>query len=138
MTTVFLNRFEKTEQGTFGVWACPELSFICYALELPWKNNKNKVSCIPADTYIVEIMKSHHYGYIYHITSVQGRSWILTHWGNWAGNTKLGYKTNSQGCILLGAKRGILCRQRAILNSRITVKKFMRVMKGNKFTLIIK
>jgi hypothetical protein len=62
---------------------------------------------------------------------------VLTHWGNWAGDIKLGYKTNSEGCILLGAKRGYLLNQKAILNSRITVKKFMRLMGGNKFELII-
>lgn len=28
-----------------------EISFECYSLELPWKNNKQKVSCIPTGKY---------------------------------------------------------------------------------------
>jgi hypothetical protein len=41
------------------------------------------------------------------------------------------------GCILLGKKRGWLARQKVVLNSRITVKQFMRLMKNEPFKLII-
>ena len=48
-----------------------------------------------------------------------------------------GFKTHVEGCILLGKEFGILGKQKAILNSRITLKKFMNFMKNEEFKLKI-
>ena len=137
MRTVFLNRFEKSNQGTVGIWACPELGFSCFCLELPWRENKKSISSISKGEYTVLIRWSRKYRWHYHVTDVKGRSWILIHTGNFAGDVKKGYKTHSQGCLLLGKSLGYLKGQRAVLNSRITVRKFFNLMRNETFKLII-
>jgi hypothetical protein len=65
-------------------------------LELPWKDNQRKISCIPAGDYMVEKMyptKKRKYQY-FHVTSVPGRDSILFHPGN--------YTHDILGCILPG------------------------------------
>jgi len=61
----------------------------------------------------------------------------MVHSGNFAGDTKKGFRTHVNGCIILGQKRGLLLRQLAVLNSRITVKRFMRKLKFQPFTFRI-
>jgi len=39
------------------------------------------------------------------------------------------------GCILLGKKKGLLGGQRAVLNSRLTINRFYRLMSDEKFKL---
>jgi len=109
--------------------------FNCQTLELPWRDNRRSISCIPAGEYLVKIRMSPKYGEIYHVKDVPGRTFILIHSGNWAGDTTKGYKTHVNGCILLGQKRGLLAGQWAVLNSRITVKRFMQEMGNEPFTL---
>jgi len=135
MRIVYLNRFEKSDQGTVGIWSCPEIGFACYLLELPWRNNMRKYSCIPTGEYMCVSRYSKKYGYHYLITGVDGRTWILLHTGNLAGDVLKGYKTHSLGCLLPGLKLGYLAGQRAVLNSRLAKKKFMRLMNNEPFKL---
>jgi len=107
--------------------------FQSYMLELPWRDNKSSRSCIPNGTYEVKIRISPKYGRIFHVTNVQGRNWILTHSGNWAGNVDKGHRSHSEGCLLFGARRGILHGQMAVLNSRSTKAAFERHMEIEKF-----
>lgn len=137
MRTVYINREPSTKYGTFGVLTCPELFFGCYTAEPPWKNNRNSVSCIPTGEYTVTIRNSPKYGIIFHVRHVSGRSYILIHSGNYAGDVEKGFKSHTMGCILLGKTRGWLKKQRVILNSRITVRKFMNLMNNEPFKLII-
>lgn len=71
-----------------------EVAYDCETLELPWKNNKRSVSCIPEGTYQVEKRYSAKFGWHFHIKDVDGREWILIHSGN--------YYTQIRGCILVG------------------------------------
>jgi len=137
MRTVYLNRFESTDQGTIGIWACPEFGYSCFCMELPWRDNTPSLSCIPPGEYTVQIRWSRKYKWHYHITNVDGRSWILVHSGNYAGDIKKGYKTHSQGCLLLGKSLGYLNGQRAVLNSRIKVREFFNLMNQETFKLFI-
>ena len=132
---VNIYRLKRSSQGTLGMLVAP--GFTCYTLELPWHNNQRNISCIPAGTYDVEIRKSPRYGNVYHVKEVPDRSYILIHSGNWAGDKSKGYRTNVAGCILLGQKRGILAGQLAVLNSRITINRFMREMENEPFKLNI-
>lgn len=142
MKRVYLFRTLTSDQGTEGVLATD--GFFCKTLELPWRNNSKGLSCIPAGEYIVKIRQSPKYGQIYWVTNVKDRTWILIHSGNYAANkektnplTNKKYKTHVAGCILVGSKHGILYNQRAILNSRITLRRFMKFMNNETFKLTI-
>jgi hypothetical protein len=63
-------------------------------LELPWKNNERKVSCIPQGTYRLLPRYTDHFGNHFAVDMVAGRSGILIHRGN--------YPSEIQGCILVG------------------------------------
>lgn len=130
-----LCRMKRSDQGTRGILFFED--FNCPTLELPWRENHRNVSCIPAGDYKVKIRISPRYGQVYWVTEVPNRSFILIHSGNWAGDVKKGYKTHVNGCILLGQRRGLLVGQWAVLNSRITVKRFMLKLAAEPFTLKI-
>lgn len=130
-----LYRLRESDQGTEGILIGSK--FNCYTLELPWRNNRQNISCIPVGEYPVVIRVSPKFGRVYHVQKVPNRSYILIHSGNLAGDVSKGYKSNVYGCILLGQKRGTLYGQLAVLNSRITVKRFMSYMDLNPFTLKI-
>lgn len=132
---VNLCRLKRSDQGTRGILLYGD--FNCQTLELPWRNNQKSISCIPAGEYPVEIRMSPKYGKIYWVKDVPDRTFILIHWGNWAGDESKGYKSNVNGCILLGKQRGILNNQWAVLNSRITIRRFMQEMQNEPFTLRI-
>ena len=106
-------------------------------MELPWYNNIRQYSCVPTGEYDVVIRQSPKYGNIYWVTKVDGRSWILMHSGNFGGDVREGYKSHTMGCILFGKKKGWLGGQRAVLNSRITMKNFYRLMGDEPFKLNI-
>lgn len=142
MKNVFLIRTLTSDQGTEGILATE--GFFCKTLELPFLENKKNISCIPSGEYIVKIRQSPKYGKIYWVTNVKNRSWILIHSGNVAGNvnkinpnTGKKFKSNVNGCILLGKKHGWLWGQRAVLISRPTIRKFMDFMNYKTFKLHI-
>lgn len=137
MKTVFLTRTDRSDHGTFGVLACPELSFSCFTLELPWRDNQRSISCIPAGEYLVKTRQSPRFGLVFHVQDVEGRSFILFHSGNYAGDVHKGWKTHSEGCLLFGKARGWIGNQRAVLNSRLAQREFQRVMNNEPFKLII-
>lgn len=91
---------DKQTEGVLTVYqGCPgsneeEVVFQCYTLELPWLDNKARVSCIPKNTYNVEKRSSTKYKHHFHVLNVPNRSWILVHNGNYNWHTK--------GCILVG------------------------------------
>ena len=132
---VNLFRIRRSDHGTQGIWVAG--THHCCAIELPWRDNEQNISCIPADTYEVTLRRSPRFGLVYWLQDVDGRSYILTHWGNVAGDKSKGLKTHTAGCILLGKQFGIVWGQRAVLLSRITVKRFMAFMEGKDFTLHI-
>lgn len=58
-----------------------------FFLELPWKNNQRKISCIPEGIYIVRPRTSERFGQHFHVATygeseVLGRTAILQHKGN--------------------------------------------------------
>ena len=133
MKQVYLFRTVTIDQGTEGIIATD--GFFSKSLELPWKGNKRSISCIPSGIYTVQIRKSPKYGSVYWVTHVKNRTWILIHAGNFAGDKSKGFKTHVNGCILFGKDHGFLGGQRAVLSSRITVRKFRSVMRDKTFQL---
>lgn len=143
-TDVFIIRTKESDQGTEGFLMVQEKdmylnspSFICKTFELPWRNNEQQISRIPAGEYEVIIRESPKFGTVYWVKNVPNRSYILIHSGNFAGDREKGYKTHVYGCILLGQKFGWLGEQRAVLNSRITVRRFMNHIGNGKFRMKI-
>jgi hypothetical protein len=133
---VNLIRMSRNNQGTIGILSTP-FGFQCHTLELPWRDNQKNISCIPPGEYQTKIRISPKYGKVYHVQDVPNRTFILIHSGNWAGDVNKGYRTHVNGCILLGLQRGLLDSQIAVLNSRLAVSRFIRIMNYSDFTLNI-
>lgn len=68
--------------------------FKCFTLELPWLDNKQNISCVPAGTYKYEKRKSPSLGQVIHILDVENRTWIYIHAGN--------FTSQILGCVLVG------------------------------------
>lgn len=136
MITLKLKRQASSDTGTPGRLIFPDSSQL-HTLELPWRNNIRQKSCIPEGSYVCQITRSPRFGRVYTVTGVDGRSHILIHSGNYAGDTDKGYKTHVQGCILLGKRTGALGGQRAVLVSRPAVSEFMSRLAGQPFILEI-
>ena len=122
-TDIFIFRYKSGYQGTAGILAAPGLCFSCYSMELPWRDNQMDISCIPAGTYDLAWSDS---GRIkgFEVLNVPARSRIKIHAGNWAGDIGQGYRSDVEGCILLGRAIGIMDGQLAVLTSRPAVAEF--------------
>lgn len=131
MRILELIRLEEAEDGTLGVLKIDKGVF-CFTLELPDRLNEVSRSSIPAQQYRCERIVSPRFGETYEILNVPGRTHILFHPGN--------KEEDTDGCVLLGESVGKLMGKKAILNSRPTFNKFMKVMdaEGNSHHLTIK
>jgi hypothetical protein len=79
-----INRIKGTEVQTLGrfyLYAGVEELFSCVVLELSDKQNKKKISNICAGEYLVEPRYSKRYGDHFILLNVDGRSYILIHFG---------------------------------------------------------
>ena len=131
-----LTRFSTSDSGTKGTLHF-DGGFSCKTLELPWRENKKKISCIPPGTYKCSLYPSSKFGLVYNIEDVPSRNAILLHTGNFAGDVNKGLKSDVEGCILLGMKFGILSGQEAILDSRKAKLALMEFTDNEEFELTI-
>ena len=101
-----------------------------YTLELPWKNNKRRVSCIPEGEYKVIKHRSPKFKNSFWIKNVKGRSEILIHAGN--------FYTQILGCILVGLDSRDINNDgiKDVVSSRRAIER-MYVHLPNEFTLSI-
>lgn len=133
-------RTKFTDQGTFGVLEIDH-QFFCFTGELPWRDNKEEVSCIPEGVYQVEWRLSPKFGECYHVENVQARSNILIHAANFMGDRGLGYRSDLLGCIALGeklgVKPGVVQTQIMLLQSRPALNRFIDEMAKASFSLTI-
>lgn len=133
-TRVILTRLNDNGIQTTGAFDAYNngKNMVCYSLELPWKDNKRNISCIPKGTYKCTLYNSTKFGKVYKVLDVHGRTGILIHVGN--------YNSQIKGCILLGNDLKDINKdgQKDVINSRLTLSKFMLFMGGKDFTLIIK
>ena len=91
---VIIKRTMQDDYQTLGELIIPDAGYSCKTLELPWKNNERRESCIPEGTYQVEKRFSDKFKHHFHILEVPDRDFILIHHGN--------YKRDVKGCILVG------------------------------------
>ena len=94
--------------GTNGKLEC-EGTLICNTIELPWKRNEAKVSCIPEGKYFIRKRYSAKHQWHFELMDVPHRSLILFHPANNAS-------MELQGCIapvtkLSGSGLGLLSRK---------------------------
>ena len=94
---ITLKRLSDDGVQTLGIMTLPN-GKVYHTLELAWKNNNRKVSCIPKGIYKVRKRTSAKYGEHFHLLNVPNRDFILLHHGN--------YHTDILGCILVG--KGLL------------------------------
>ena len=95
--SIQLKREVATNKQTLGQLYVLESEgevFKCKTLELPYKDNRRNVSCIPIGEYTVKKRWSEKYKYHFHVQNVPNRSYILIHSGN--------FYTHTLGCILVG------------------------------------
>ena len=95
-------------EGTNGKLEC-EGKTICNTIELPWKNNERKVSCVPEGKYFLEKRYSAKFKWHIEVKNVANRSGILFHPANNA-------MQELNGCIapvtkLSGAGLGLMSRK---------------------------
>ena len=68
-------------EGSNGKLEC-EGKFICNTIELPWKKNETKVSCIPEGKYFIKKRYSNKFKWHLEVLDVKNRSLILFHPAN--------------------------------------------------------
>lgn len=138
MLETTLTRQHPSDQGTEGEFVCPAVNLATFTLELPWRNNQPCISCIPPGTYICRLVKSPKFGMVFQVLDVEGRTHILHHSGNFAGDKEKGFRTHVLGCILHGLKRGYIDGQQAVLLSRNAMRKLHKALGNRQFKLTIK
>ncbi len=69
-------------RGTNGWLFNNHNTLLCYTIELPWLDNKRKVSCIPEGSYNLIKRFSPKFGWHLHLENVKGRELILIHPAN--------------------------------------------------------
>ena len=94
---VILTRLFQTKHETIGklevFQADKRVVLRLLTLELPFKLNVKRISCIPIGLYYVVPRTSEKFGKHFHVTNVVNRDLILFHAGN--------FHTDILGCILV-------------------------------------
>ena len=136
MNTINLVRQYQGDSGVFGTIYLNSEEF--FSGELPWRDNAPDISHIPIGTYQCDFLLSPRFGInLYHIQNVPNRENCLIHMGNWCGDVKKGYRSDVEGCVILGNNMGILEGQEAVLNSVTALTQFNKLLNGESFMLAI-
>lgn len=81
--------------GWLTVRQGPIQLFRCASLELPWSMNANRISCVPAGLYVIELEYSDKFkSELWELKGVPGRSEVKIHGAN--------YPSELLGCIAPG------------------------------------
>lgn len=106
---------------------------VCSSIELPWFDNKKRVSCIPEGRYELTKRYSQRFGWHLLVNNVVNRDYILIHAYNDAVK-------ESKGCI---APVSLCTGEGKGINARLSLKKLLVITypeleKGNKVFITIK
>lgn len=134
MKRFLLVRTKTGYDGTFGHLLHGDFAVV--SLELPWRDNKPHLSCIPVGIYNVEPDDTGKHQY-YRILDVPGRGNVEMHPANWAGDTTKGLLSDLKGCIAFGLRRGKLNNQECILDSNIAFSRLSLYIGSEGFSLEI-
>lgn len=119
-------------EGILYLFKDNKIIFECFTLELPWKDNKRQVSCIPIGKYrAIKHYSPRHKSSLW-LQDVPNRSEILIHKGN--------YYTQLLGCILTGDKLIDINRDKQldVTNSYNTLLDLLNHIEGNEIEIEIK
>ena len=130
MNNVHIKRIKKhSTKGTVGILFINSKE-ICYTLELPDKNNKINVSCIPGNlSYDCSIVDSPTFGNVYEVCNVPDRTHILFHIANFLDDIK--------GCIALGDRYDEYEGKYVVWDSKVAFNRFMKYLNNKPFKLTI-
>jgi hypothetical protein len=105
--------------------------FDFHTLELPYLENKRRISAIPQGNYKCEKRISQKYGHHWHVLDVENRTLILIHSGN--------YHTHTLGCILVGRNLVDLNKDglEDVTDSVTTMNKLREIL-PDEFELVVK
>jgi hypothetical protein len=131
---VVLNRLIETGKETLGELTIhDELKdcFSCKTLELPWRENKRNISCIPKGEYKCVIRFSDKYGEHFCVQDVEDRDFILIHSAN--------YHTQLRGCIAVGEHYADINgdNELDVTSSRDTIESLLNVLPDSFYITII-
>ena len=136
MITATLRRTKMGDSGTFGVLEVLGHTFLTG--ELPWRDNAQEISSIPAGAYVCQWTPSNRFKReTYQVMDVPGRTGVRFHPANLMGDSSLGYKAELNGCVALGSAMGVVDGQEAITGSRAAIKQFEELLAGQSFRLEI-
>ena len=108
---LFIKRcFTGDAAGTWGVFSFDNHVPLCCSLELPWRDNLPRESCILPDDYGIQVVAHAKFGRCVRLEDKHGRAGVLIH----AGNTTM----ETQGCILPGLGWGSVIGRRAVVQSK--------------------
>ena len=96
------------KSGTNGALFVNE-KLVCFTIELPWKDNERRMSCIPEGRYRIEARISKKFGTHLYVADVLQRSLILIHPANNALNELAG--CIAPVCDLTGIGNGLYSRR---------------------------
>ena len=120
----------KQTNGVLYVEKDNKILFECFTLELPWKDNQRRVSCIPQGTYKAVKHRSPKFGESVWIQNVPNRSEILIHPAN--------YVRQLLGCIAPGDSLRDIDGDGLddVTNSRNTMNKILALL-PNSFEVVV-
>lgn len=127
------------DDGTFGKFIVDGGVFTRLSGELPWRDNKTDISCVPVGTYHVKLDYSPKRGTkVYELQNVPGRTDCQIHSSSFCGDKEKGKLSDLLGCISLGdhiaeSPSG----QHILTGSKKSVKAFYDFMQGEDFVLTI-
>lgn len=138
MKTVHISRFWQDGNQTLGNCVvfdeCNKPLFSSLSLERGWRNNKNKISCIPKGNYTMVLEYSNRFKTkLWEIKKVPNRSECKFHSSN--------HWYQLEGCIALGLKLYDFDKDgyNDVTNSKQTMKAFHSALKGeHQVDLIVK
>ena len=129
MPDLLLKR-HSTELANFGFLIGPKNIPFAVTLELPWRDNQQRISAIPMGVYTCRRVQSPAFGNTFQVMDVPGRSHVLFHGGNTVADTK--------GCILVGHDFGLVHGKVGIVQSQKGFGEFLKLQHGvDMFTLHI-
>lgn len=129
------------DDGTFGKFIVDleGVRFTRVSGELPWRDNKDEISCVPVGTYHVKLDYSPKRGTkLYELQNVPGRTDCQFHSASYCGDVLKGKRSDLLGCISLGERTAVTDGgQKILTGSRKAIKAFYDLMKGEDFILTI-
>lgn len=128
MIEVLLRTFHKDEHVTLSDLLVA--NFKCKVLELPWRNNEPRVSCIPPGKYdVIWSLSPRFHVFMYEIVRVPMRGGIRIHSGNTVDHTL--------GCPLVGQQILSIKGRPFISISKPTLVNFENHLERKPFKLIV-